>query len=137
MGKKPRSFSIDEDIAEVLSNREDLNPSGMVNEFLREFVSNGRGEEAALEVRISQLDEDIHDLEKQLERKRRERDRIESQLESRRSNLYEVAEQVEAMIDAGDFPRANVDPDNAAIQNYANDAGVPAEEFVEELEGRL
>jgi len=137
VSKQPRSFSIDEDVAEVLSERDDINASGVVNQFLREFISNGRGKEAALEVRVSQLDEEIADLETDLERKRRERERLEEQLESRRSNLYDVLERVESMIERGDFPRENVSPDNAAIQNYANDAGVPADRFVDELEGRL
>jgi chromosome segregation ATPase len=137
MGKQPRSFSIDEDVAELLADRDDINASAVVNKFLREYVAGGRGEEAALEIRMNELDEEIADLEKELQRKKRERDRIESQLESRRSELREQLLDVEQRIEAGEFPVNNIDPDNPAIQKWANEAGVPAGKFVDELEARL
>jgi len=36
-----------------------------------------------------------------------------------------------------EFPRANIDAGNLAIQNWAAEAGVPADRFVDELEARL
>jgi len=136
VGKQPRSFSIDEDVNELLSERDDINASAVVNKFLREYVAGGRGEEAALEIRLNELDDEIADLEKQLEQKRRERERIEKQLNSRRSELREQLHEAEQMIQNGDF-RGDLDPENGAIQNWASKAGVPADRFVNELEGRL
>jgi len=135
--KQPRSFSIDEDVNELLAERDDINPSAVVNKFLREYVAGGRGEEAALEIRLNELDDEIAELEKELEQKRRERDRIESQLEDRQSELREQLLEVETKVREGVFPRENVDSENPAIQNWASDAGVPAERFVDELEARL
>lgn len=149
MGKKVKSFSVDEDVANLLSERDDLNASAVVNKFLREYVAEGRGEEAALEIRLNQLDDEIADLEKDLEQKRRERDRIENQLEARRSELREQLLEAEKIVRSS--PRfwdgdpnsqygaasPDIDPENDMIQKYATEAGVPAERFADELETRL
>lgn len=135
--KKPRSFSIDEDVAEILTDRDDVNASAAVNKFLREFLTSGRGAEAALEVRLSQLDEEIAETEKQLERLERERERIEDRLRQNQSELSEQVNEVVNMVENGGFPVENLDPDNPAIQNWASDAGVPAERFVDEIEAKV
>lgn len=137
MGKTPRSFSIDEELADAISDRDDLNASGAVNTFLREYLSGGRGSEAAIEVRISQLDEEIADLEKDLERKRRERDRLEGRIEDKRDAMDEVVNKTVQKIRDEEFPPENLHADNLAVQNWASDAGVDTERFVNEVEARL
>lgn len=137
MGKSPRSFSIDSDIDELLAEREDINASAVVNNFLREYVANGRGTEAALETRISQLDEEISDLERDLTKKKRERDRLESQLERRRDDVHEVVDEVVNKIRDDLFPRENLDDENDAVQRWAGEAGVPVEQFISKVEANL
>jgi hypothetical protein len=41
------------------------------------------------------------------------------------------------MVENGGFPVENIDPENPAIQNWASDAGVPAERFVDEIESKV
>jgi len=137
MGKQPRSFSVDEDLDELLSERDDINASAVVNKFLREYLAGGRGEEAALEIRLTELDEEIASLETELERKRRERERVESQLSARRSELRDQLHTVERKVRNNEFPADNITADNPAIQRWASEAGVPAERFASELEARL
>lgn len=137
MGKSPRSFSIDEDLDELLSNRDDINASAVVNNFLREYIAGGKGTEAALEARIQQLDEEIADLEKSLERKRRERDRLETQIERERESLHDAVEEMLEMIRRDEFDPADLSPDNPAVSTKAGKAGVPAERLIEEVEARL
>jgi septal ring factor EnvC (AmiA/AmiB activator) len=137
MGKSPRSFSIDEDLDELLSEREDINASAVVNSFLREYVAGGRGKEAALETRIQQLDEEVAELEKDLERKRRERDRLEQQLTNERETTQDAVAELVEMVRDGDFPRENVTPENDAVVLRASEAGIPIERFIEEVEARL
>jgi DNA repair exonuclease SbcCD ATPase subunit len=145
VSKKARSFSIDEDLADLLSERDDLNASAVVNKFLREYVAEGRGEEAALEIRLNQLDDEIAELEKQLTKKQRERDRIQSQLESRQSELRDQLLKAEEIVEQSpmfwDGPigtgRPDISEDNDMIQKYAAEAGVPVDRFVNELEARL
>jgi predicted nuclease with TOPRIM domain len=137
MSKKPRSFSIDEDIDKLLSNKKELNASAAVNTFLREYVNSGKGEEAALEIRLQQIDTEISDLESKLTKKRRERDRIETQLEARQSELNKMLDFVETKIEKEEFPQAGIKPDNPAIQNWASEAGVTTQRFITKLESRL
>lgn len=137
MSKQPRSFSIDGELAEALSERDDLNASGAVNTFLREYLSGGRGAEAAIEVRISQLDEEIAELEKDLKRKRRERDRLEQRIQDKREAMDDVVNNIVGKIQNDEFPPENLDPDNLAVQNWAGDAGVETERFISEVEARL
>jgi predicted nucleic acid-binding Zn-ribbon protein len=137
MGKRPRSFSIDEEIAELLSSNNDLNASAAVNSFLREYVASGRGEEAALEVRLEQLDEQISEQERKLTKLKRERQRIEASLDSRRKELDEELLTMEKKVQNNKFDPSNIQPENPAIQNRASNAGVSVERFVDRLEARI
>lgn len=137
MGKSPRSFSIDSDIDRLLAEREDINASAVVNNFLRQYVANGRGTEAALEARITELDDEISDLKEDLTRKERERDRLESQLERRRDDVYEVVEEVVEKVRNETFPRENLTEDNEAVQRWASEAGQPVTQFIDTVEAHL
>ena len=137
MGKTVTSFSVDEDIADLLSERDDLNKSAIVNQFLREYLAGGDGEEAALRIRLERLDEEIADTEKELTRLKRERDRIQDRLSDKQAQINEVLDEVAEKVRAGEFPRENIDAGNLAIQNWAAEAGVPADRFVDELEAQL
>jgi septal ring factor EnvC (AmiA/AmiB activator) len=137
MGKSPRSFSIDEDLDELLSEREDINASAVVNNFLREYVAGGKGTEAAIEARVQQLDEEIAELEKDLERKKRERKRLNNQLERERESLHETVQEVVRMINNDEFFVENMEPSNDMISTKASNAGVPAKRLIEEVEARL
>lgn len=137
MGKQARSFSIDSDLNELLTDREDINASAVVNNFLREYVANGRGTDAALETRISQLDEEISDLEKSLTRKERERERLESQLDRRRDDVLEIVDKVVDRVESQTFPRENLTEENEAVKRWAGEAGIPVSEFISKVESRL
>lgn len=137
MGKSPRSFSIDEDINKLLAERDDLNASSIVNNFLREYVAGGRGKEAALETRISQLDEEISELEKELTRKKRERERLTKQLNKEQESLYEAATELADRIRDDRFQANQLTRDNPAVQNSASNAGVQVDRLIEEVETRL
>jgi len=137
MSKKPRSFSIDEELVNSLQERDDLNASGAVNTFLREYLSGGRGAEAALEVRISQLDEEIAEAKKELERKQRERDRLQNRISSKHEERDKVVSMVVEKINNNEFPRENLHTDNLAIQNWAGEAGADTERFIDEVQAQL
>jgi len=137
MTKEPRSFSIDEDLNELLSERDDLNASGAVNSFLREYLAGGRGAEAAIEVRLSQLDEEIAELEKELTRKTRERERLQDRREERQTNRDEAVGEMVSRIENNNFTRENLSPENLAIQNWASEAGIEVERFVDSVKQDL
>ena len=137
MSKKPRSFTVDEELHELLKQREDLNASAAVNTFLREYLSSGRGTEAALEVRLQQLNNEIAELRQELDGRKQERDRVRNKLNERESDLNkELAKAIEKW-NAGELPESALEPDNPAIVTWASNAGVSADRFLTELRTRL
>ena len=137
MTKTPRSFSIDEDVDELLSDRDDINASGLVNQFLRDYIAGGKGKEAALELRLDALDEEIAEKEQELRSRKRERERIEKQLDKMRNSVHDEVEHFVDMIHADEFDPENLTTDNIAVQEKAGSAGLPAEVFIEKIEARL
>ena len=55
----------------------------------------------------------------------------------RTTNLEEKIDEVIEKIQAGEFPRSNITPDNPAIQKWAGKVNTMPEVFVEKLEGSL
>jgi HAMP domain-containing protein len=74
MSKKPKSFTVDEDIAEELSERDNLNASAVVNNYLREFLDATDRTES--EVIISEINRQISEVEDEIETLEKKRDRL-------------------------------------------------------------
>lgn len=128
MGKKPRSFTVDEEIAEELSARSDLNASGIVNEFLREYLDTSADNQAEAMVRqikreIREIDSDIEDLEAKRSKK------IEQLQEwkERRDDIHN--EQKEKALEK--VRNCPPDKDIASVQVAAEMLGKTPEEMVE------
>jgi uncharacterized phage infection (PIP) family protein YhgE len=137
VGKTTRSFSIDESLDELIKERDGLNTSAVVNQFLREFLADGRGNEAALEVRLNQIDDELAEARKEVEQLEREKERIEAALGERQDALNDVVDRVVDKVKSGEFPRGNLDPGNPAVQNWSSNAGVMPQRLVDEVETRI
>lgn len=124
-GKKTRSYKVNEDLDELMRERDDVNWSGIIRSFLQEYVASGKGTEAALSVRLEQLESDITELEGELRRLREERDRIQSALDEKAENRREVFESF-ASLDVN----GGVDASNPAVRNYAEKLGMSPEVFL-------
>lgn len=136
MGKESRSFSIDETVDDELRNRPDLNPSAAVNKFLKEYLRGGKGPEAAYAERLRTLDHEIAELESKVEKKKRERNRIQNLIERHQEAIEDQLDTAIEHINNG-WDRDNIDSSNEAIQSWAEEAGVGVDRFIQELEGRL
>lgn len=136
--KKRRSFSIDEDVASQLTDRENLNASGVVNELLRQYLAQGESADAGLQMRLKDLDREIDQLktekgrvETKIERKKREREDVRRQIEQRREKGREHIDAfVEKVLTQG-FPKENLKASNPAVKNYATKASMTPEKFIE------
>lgn len=125
MPKTSRSFSIDEDLDELLSNRDDINPSGAVNTFLHELVASGQGTEAALAVRREQIERQLDEARGEVRRLENELERVEASLEDKRENRREVFEAFENLHINGQLA-----PANPAVQRHAERLGMSPEVFL-------
>lgn len=143
MSKKRRTISIDEDIEDELSSREHLNASSIMNELLRQYLFQGESQDAALHMRKKDLEKEIEDtrreiahLETKVERLQDEKAKVNDMLRERRREGHEEIAEFAETVAAGDF-NGELAPDNPAIQNYAQNANMTPERFLDEVEEEL
>lgn len=125
-GKTSRSFSIPEDLDELMRERQDVNWSGLVTTFLQEYAASGKGTEAALAVRLEQLDQELAEARQTVDRLERERERIEAALDERRDSRREVFDAFEDL----QIPEDSLTPSNPAVMNHAQKLGMEPETFL-------
>lgn len=127
MAEKDRtSFTIDEDTLEEMRSRDDVNWSGIVNDFLNEFIGSGQSTEAALAVRKQQIEDELADVNAERKRLERELERIEATLEDKRDSRREVFEAFSSL----SLEEESQDPSNAAVENHAKKLGMTPQEFL-------
>lgn len=124
-GKTSRSFSIPEDLDNLMKERDDVNWSGVVTHFLEEYAASGQGTEAALAVRLEQVESELADARQEVERLERERERIEAALQEKRESRRDVFESF-ASLDIG----AELTPSNPAVRRHAEKVGMAPETFL-------
>lgn len=135
MTKKVTSVTLDEDIAEQVSNDDSLNLSGTVNNLLREYLYGNTDADsiAMLELREEQLTSDINSLEGDLENKREELSRVQDRLADARDSKQNHREDV--LEDAGramdKIPQSQLTEDNPAVENWARKAGLDEAELLD------
>lgn len=135
MPKKRTSLSLDEPIAEEVSRRDELNLSGLVNDFLRGYLSYGDKTSAALEARLEAL--------------HRQREQLQTELDDVESEIEEMEELIEAQQNAADKHDDVLDDladdlaygddlhqENPAVQTWARKLELRPKELVQEIEHR-
>jgi len=142
MGKKRKTFSLDEDVQQELSNRDHLNASSLANEFFRQYLFQGESQDAALHMRKNDLDrqiettrQEIGHLESKLERLQDEKEEVKDMIRQRRRKGHEKID--EAVEKIRDSPNFELEPDNPAIQQWAENANMTPERFIDEVEDKL
>lgn len=126
MSKDRTSFTIDEDTLDQMRSRQDVNWSGIVNDFLNEFLGSGQSMEAALAVRKKQIEEELVDARSEVEQLERELERIEASLSDKRESRREVFEAFASL----SLEEESHDPSNAAVENHAQKLGMTPQEFL-------
>lgn len=103
MSKEVQSFTIDEDVKRELQQRNEINASAVVNDYLREFLSaTDRTDEevivAEIEKQIDEVDEELEKLQEKREqlvaRKKSIKKRAVGEREEQREELFEKVRMV-------------------------------------------
>jgi len=103
VSKEVQSFTIDEDVKRELQQRNEINASAVVNDYLREFLSaTDRTDEeviiAEIEKQIDDVDEELEKLQEKREqlvaRKKSIKKRAVDEREEKRDELYEKVRMV-------------------------------------------
>jgi len=125
--KKRKSITFDEDNYEFLSNHD--NASALVRDLVEQYRTDGNREKAALKLRQEQK-------QRELESARDEVKRVENDLKEITELLQEVeeveADQWDEAVEA--LSNAPKEPDNPAIENWADKLGVTPTQLIEELD---
>lgn len=123
--KTSRSFSVPEDLDELMRERDDVNWSGVVTNFLQEFAASGQSTEAALAVRKEQLENDLAEARQDVDRLERELERIEAALQDKREDRREVFESFASL-----EINKEVTASNPVVKRHAEKLGMTPEKFL-------
>lgn len=131
MSKERRTVSLEKEVDDYLAS-EGTNASELVNQLVKNHVASGGDNKAMLELRESQLESEIGELESRVETKQDELDRVRAQL-SEINNTREDAltEAIDVVSDLDDHQRV---PNNAAVQTQAEKAGVTPQTLLDRVE---
>lgn len=130
MSKKTKSFSVDEDVAEELSERGEINASAVVNNYLREFLdATDRTESeviiAEINRQIREVDDEIDSLESKRKRLVNRRERIKGREEKAHAEKLD-----DIMARATHIP---AEPSNNFIREKAPEVDMTPEELAKEI----
>jgi len=131
VGKTRKSVTIDDDLAELIDQRDDLNFSAFVNELTRDYFTSGESTDRALELKLQHIEREIEETKEELDRLRNERNRIEELIEERRDRQEPVVEELRRIADQS--PTFDLHEDNDAVQQKAAKAGMTPSELVERV----
>lgn len=136
------TFRVDGDTKRRLDGKH-VNKSAVMRDLANKYARTGDSEEAALlvereqkEDRITELQRDKSEIQADIDRLEREISRIDRRLEQRRENTSDEAKQLARDIEKGAF-KGNLSPENLAVKNKAQSAGLEVETFIFEVEEEL
>lgn len=128
MGKRIKSVSIDEDIAEAVDSDDSLNLSALVNQFLKNYFTTGDTHRSAIELRLEQIETEIEETEEKLDGLRRERERLETLLEREKAELEPLRQKAVDL-----FYGRGLEPTNPGVENWAVKMGMTPEELLDKV----
>jgi chromosome segregation ATPase len=142
--KRRRSITIDRDIDEQLQSKDNLNASATVNQLLREYLAAGKAPEAALTMRLNEVEAELQQqreqkarLESKIERLERKKDDLAAKIRQREHDQQEHVEHMAGKIRRGEFDRADLTTENAAVQTQADNANLAVAQFIDRVEAAL
>ena len=126
-GKERKTVTLDADLVAELDEKTDNN-SALVNRLLHEYFKAGGTGPVGSEMRLRDVEKRIDQamterdrINRRIERLRNEKQRIEEEMADKREHRHEQLEE------AAQYVRGK-DPDNLAVQNWAEKLGLtPAE----------
>jgi len=121
-----------------------VNKSSLMRELVQNYVRAGDSVEVSLERRKKDIESELNNLklqrqeiENEIASKERELDSIQEKLKNRREQAPEAVITFADRITNDIFQRDQLEPDNPAVQTWANKAGLEPERFISEVEERL
>lgn len=125
--KERTTVTLDPEVAAYLG-KDGVNGSGTVNEAVKQYMGGGGGD-AMRQLRITQLESEIDELEARKQRKIEELEHLRS-LEEEQADAFEdrLLEAYDSLVDL------EWTEDNQALRGWAADLDLEPDELIEELE---
>ena len=131
MSDKERvSASVDPEVAEYLRQNQ-VNASGLINDLVKQHQSTGGTKAAMLELRHDQVQSEVENLHNQLQAKRKELDRIETQLNELRERDEDILDDAADKMSPADFETSTL-----KVSHWTDETGLTEDQLRKELEKR-
>lgn len=125
MTKKRRTVSLSAENDEFLKNHD--NASALVNRLVEKYRKGGGREDIIQQYRLQEARTELDELQSRLE--------IKQDLVTELEQSVETSEDKrERLIKEASETLVSTDPENEAVQHWAEKIGIPPEELVEEIE---
>lgn len=127
MSKERVTVSVDPEVASYL-RQDAVNASGLVNNLVQKQMGGESSEAAMVKLRLEQVNSEINQTKTTLESREVERKRLQNRLsEIQEANETELDEARDTLEEVPN------DPENPAVQNWADKLEMTPEELLEEL----
>jgi len=143
--KKRRTITIDAHIDEEL-RAEDVNASGLINRLLTEYFASGLTQEAALRVKLSDLQQQKERAASKKRLAQSEKDKVVDEIEVVKNELQNLdrteLDEIETVVtllkaDNEGITQEQLTESNNMIRHRAEKAGMTPQRFITEIEERL
>lgn len=146
VGEKDAAITVrvSKDVKQQLDTEENVNTSAVVRQMLKTYLLRNDAVEVGLDRRIEQkckekerLQRQKQSIETDIEAVEQQIEALEEQLSERRQSTPEEVEEFAEKVESGMLDYGQLEPDNPAVTNWAGKAGLPPERFVTEVKSRL
>lgn len=143
--KERRTVTLDRHINQELKN-EDVNASGLINRLLSEYFASGLSQEAALRVKLADLQQQRERAESKERLAQSEKQKVADEIEVVKDELNNLdrkeIDEIETVVNLvkaenEGIDRTQLEKDNTLIQFRAEKAGMTPNRFLKEVEERL
>lgn len=133
MAKKRTSISLEEETYQYLQ-QDSINASQLVNKLIKQHMNCGADQQQVLEFRIQQVESQLEDFQSRAERKQNELEELRKRREEHREQKQNEQEQLLADAEEA-LEGVPKQPDNPAVENWADKLNMQPATLLEELEG--
>jgi len=140
MGTKTQlTVTVDESVKGQLDARDDINNSGLVNDLLKQYLAGESKDNAADKMRAERLKQEAKELQTEASGKRKQADAILDSIKEEQQQreaeweraVDSLTPKLKAELNSVDRDYHNPDPDDQAVQMFAERIGITPVEFCE------
>lgn len=142
MSKKRVNVSIDESVHRQLKARDDINTSGLVNDFLKRYLRGEETSNAAEKLRAERLESEAREMMDEAQSLKNQANEIRNQFEEQRKEKEETWQQAVTALSPTNQLKSRrqeyrPDPDEKAVGYWAEQVGISKTEFCERFPDKM